>query len=193
MKHRNSGREWIVMDWREVLMLNIFRIVRMLHLDKLLHIMGSTRAFADYFKGMENVKAVRQIFGEKTEEVLRNLKVEFMWFGGYMFVNGADGHLMISANYLKNGSKVDIYLDLIHELVHIRQFMEGKELFDVHYTYTERPTEVEAYRHAVEEARNLGLSDDRICQYLKTEWMSSKDLKRLADTLSVKCEHYLAS
>jgi hypothetical protein len=193
MKHRNSGREWIVMDWREVLMLNIFRIVRMLHLDKLLHIMGSTRAFADYFKGMENVKAVRQIFGEKTEEVLRNLKVEFMWFGGYMFVNGADGHLMISANYLKNGSKVDIYLDLIHELVHIRQFMEGKELFDVHYTYTERPTEVEAYRHAVEEARNLGLSDDRICQYLKTEWMSSKDLKRLADTLSLKCEHYLAS
>ena len=193
MKHRNLGREWIVMDWREVLMLNIFRIVRMLHLDKLLHIMGSTRAFADYFKGMENVKAVRQIFGEKTEEVLRNLKVEFMWFGGYMFVNGADGHLMISANYLKNGSKVDIYLDLIHELVHIRQFMEGKELFDVHYTYTERPTEVEAYRHAVEEARNLGLSDDRICQYLKTEWMSSKDLKRLADTLSVKCEHYLAS
>jgi hypothetical protein len=193
MKHRNSGREWIVMDWREVLMLNIFRIVRMLHLDKLLHIMGSTRAFADYFKGMENVKAVRQIFGEKTEEVLRNLKVEFMWFGGYMFVNGADGHLMISANYLKNGSKVDIYLDLIHELVHIRQFMEGKELFDVHYTYTERPTEVEAYRHAVEEARNLGLSDHRICQYLKTEWMSSKDLKRLADTLSVKCEHYLAS
>jgi hypothetical protein len=193
MKHRNSGREWIVMDWREVLMLNIFRIVRMLHLDKLLHIMGSTRAFADYFKGMENVKAIRQIFGEKTEEVLRNLKVEFMWFGGYMFVNGADGHLMISANYLKNGSKVDIYLDLIHELVHIRQFMEGKELFDVHYTYTERPTEVEAYRHAVEEARNLGLSDDRICQYLKTEWMSSKDLKRLADALSVKCEHYLAS
>ncbi len=187
------GREWIVMDWREILMLNIFRMVRILPLDKLLHIMGSTHAFAEYFKGMENVKAVRQIFGEKTEEVLRNLKVQFMWFGGYMFVDGADGHLMINAKYLKNGSKVDIYLDLIHELVHIKQFMEGKELFDAHYAYTERPTEVEAYRHAVEEARNLGLSDDRICQYLKTEWMSDKDLKRLADTLSVKCEHYLAS
>jgi hypothetical protein len=181
------------MDWREALILRMFRMLRMLRLDEMLRIRGSTRAFADYFKGMENVEAVRQIFGEKTEEVLRNLKVEFTWFGGYMFVNGADGHLMISAKYLKDGSRVDIYLDLIHELTHVKQFMEGKELFDVHYTYTERPTEVEAYHHAVEEARNLGLSDDRICQYLKTEWMSNNDLRRLANALNVNCEHYLAS
>jgi hypothetical protein len=66
--------------------------------------------------------------------------------------------------------------------------MNGKELFDVHYGYTERPTEVEAYRHAVEEARRLGLSDQRICQYLKTEWMSVYDLRRLAKILNVDCE-----
>jgi hypothetical protein len=39
----------------------------------------------------------------------------------------------------------------------------------------------------VEEARNLGLSDEKICQYLKTEWMSEADLRRLARALNVKC------
>jgi hypothetical protein len=148
---------------------------------------GRTYAFADYFKGFDNVEAVRRIFGEKTEEVLRNLRVEFTWLGGYMGVNGENGHIMISSRYLNNGDKVDIYLDLIHELVHVRQVIEGKQLFDSHYDYVERPTEVEAYRYAVQEARNLGLSDERICQYLKTEWMSDEDLKRLAKNLNVKC------
>lgn len=64
--------------------------------------------------------------------------------------------------------------------------MEGKKLFDTNYSYTERPTEVEAYRHAVKEARRIGLSDSRICQYLKTEWMSREDLIRLAKVLNVK-------
>jgi hypothetical protein len=90
---------------------------------------------------------------------------------------------------LNNGDRLDIYLDLIHELVHVKQFMDGRELFDVHYSYTERPTEVEAYRHTVEEARRLGLNDARICQYLKTEWISDQDLKRLANAVGVKCEY----
>jgi len=149
----------------------------------------STHPFTDYFKGFEKTKAIRRIFGERTEEVLRNLKVEFTGRRGYMGVSDVDGHLMISAYYLNNGDIIDIYLDLIHELVHVRQFMEGKELFDKNYSYIERPTEVEAYRHVVEEARNLGLSDERICEYLKTEWMSDEDLERLAKTLNVNCAH----
>jgi hypothetical protein len=177
------------MDWRELLMLNMLRVLRTLRMDKALRLGGSTRRFSDYFKGMEKVKAVREIFGERTEEVLRNLRVEFTWIGGYMWVNSADGRLMISSNYLTQGNRVDVYLDLIHELVHVKQFMEGKELFDVHYGYTERPTEVEAYRVAVQEARRLGLSDERICEYLKTEWMSDEDLRKLAKTLDVDCEH----
>lgn len=141
----------------------------------------------DYFKGFERVEAVKRIFGEKTEEALSNLKVEFSGTRGYMGVNNLDGHILIGANYLKEGDIVDIYLDIIHELVHVRQFMEGKELFDDNFSYTERPTEIEAYRHTIEEARRLGLKDDRICQYLKTEWMTDADVKRLARTLKVKC------
>jgi hypothetical protein len=168
-------------------MMSVFQIDKLLRPDRLLSIGGTTYSFIDYFKGLERVEAVRQIFGERTEEMLRNLKVEFTWIGGYMWVSSLDGHLVISSRYLEEGDRTDVYLDLIHELVHVRQFMEGKKLFDNDYSYVERPTEVEAYRHAVEEAKRLGLGDERICQYLKTEWMSHEDLKRLSKTLNVKC------
>lgn len=174
------------MDWRELLMLRMLRLARATHIDRILMVRGSAHPFVEYFKGFEKVEAVRSVFGEKTEEVLRGLKVEFSWLG-YMGVNASNGHLIVNSRYLNNGDRVDLYLDVIHELVHVRQYMEGKELFDSHYDYAERPTEIEAYRHAVEEARRLGLNDERICQYLKTEWMSDADLRRLARVLDVEC------
>jgi hypothetical protein len=69
----------------------------------------------------------------------------------------------------------------------VKQFMEGKELFDHNFSYVERPTEVEAYRTAVEEARRLGLGDRRICSYLKTEWMTDEEFGRLAKAVGVSC------
>ena len=162
-------------------------IVMTLRLYRLPRITEPAHRFSDYFKGFDKVEAVHRIFGEKTERVLRDLKVEFTWAGGYMGVNSSNGHLMVSSKYLNKGDKTDIYLDVIHELVHVKQFMQGKELFDSHYSYTERPTEIEAYRYAVEEARRLGLSDARICKYLKTMWMSEKELERLASTVDINC------
>jgi len=167
--------------------MRILRVISILRLDKVLRIKGPTYPFTDYFKGLEKSKTVRNIFGEKTEEVLRNLRVEFTWVRSYMWVSNADGHLTVSSYYMNNGDRIDIYLDLIHELVHVRQFIEGKELFNNRYDYIDRPTEIEAYRYAVEEAKRLRLSDERICRYLKTEWMSNKELKRLAKTLNINC------
>jgi hypothetical protein len=164
------------------------RVVKALRLYRFQSIFGTTRPFTDYFRGFDKVEAVRRIFGDKTGRVLRDLKVEFIWLGGYMGVNGANGHLMVNPKYLNTGDRTDIYLDVIHELVHVRQFMEGKDLFDTHYSYTDRPTEVEAYRYAVEEAKRLGLGDDRICDYLKTEWMSGKEFEQLASTVNVHCK-----
>jgi hypothetical protein len=175
------------MNWLEYIVFSIFRLFRRLRLRRIIRVGTSTRRFTEYFKGFEKVEAVRGIFGEETGEVLRNLKIEFMGFGGYMGVDDTNGHLMVNARYLSSGNRVDIYLDVIHELCHVKQFMEGKELFDSQYEYIERPTEIEAYRYTVQEARRLGLSDKRICQYLKTEWMSDSDLKRLAKVLDVTC------
>lgn len=175
------------MDWLEYLMFRILRLLRRPHLNRILCLGASTRVFADYFKDFEKLEAVRGIFGERTGEVLHNLKVDLTWFGGYMYVNSSNGHLVVSAPYLDSGDKVDIYLDVIHELCHVRQFMEGKELFDSRYSYVERPTEVEAYRYTVQEAKRIGLSDERICEYLRTEWMSYSDFKRLAKAVNVTC------
>ena len=176
------------MDGLEYIMFRILRLFRRTPLKRLLNARGSTRVFADYFKDFGNVEAVQRIFGEKTAAVLHNLKVDLTWFGGYMYVDSSNGHLVVNERYLNSGDKVDIYLDLIHELCHVRQFIEGKELFDPRYSYVERPTEIEAYRYTVQEARRLGLSDARICEYLKTEWMSDEDLKVLAKTVNVKCQ-----
>ena len=173
----------------EKLIIQTLRLARMFHLDKIPPFINSASVhpFTDYFKGFEKVETIRQIFGDRTEEVLRSLKVDFTWMGGYMWVNESNGHLMVNPDYLRRGDKLDIYLDIIHELIHIRQLMEGKSLFDGSYRYVERPTEVEAYRYAVEEAKRLGLSNERICQYLKTEWMSEDDLRQLAKTLGIEC------
>jgi hypothetical protein len=147
----------------------------------------ATYPFTDYFKGFEKVDAVRRIFGNDTERILTNLRVEFVGRRGYMGVSEMDGHMIISADYICRGNRVDIYLDFIHELVHVKQFIDGKELFDHNFSYVERPTEVEAYRTAVEEARRLGLSDRRICNYLKTEWMTEEEFRRLAKAVDVSC------
>ena len=162
---------------------HIFRITRRLRNFPInpLRIASSKKIFGEYFKGFDKVPAVRGIFGEKTSEVLNNLTVELSWFNGYMYVDGSDGRLVISRSYLTRGNKTDIYLDLIHELYHVKQFMEGRELFDPRYTYVDRETEIEAYRYTVKEARRLGLSEEQIRLYLKTEWLNEEDHQRLVN------------
>lgn len=140
--------------------------------------------FTDYFKGFEKNRAVQGIFGEKTEDVLKNLKVDFIWFG-YMGVSDSDGHLMVNKRYLSTGRKLDIYLDVIHELCHIKQHFEGRELFDPRYDYVDRPTEIEAYRYAVQEAKRIGLNAEEIRVYLKTEMMSTQALEHLIKNMGV--------
>ncbi len=145
-----------------------------------------TYPFTDYFKGFEGVEAVRRIFGEETEEVLRSLRVEFNSGRNYMGISGVDGHLRISANYLNTGNLIDIYLDVIHELVHVKQFREGKKLFHETMIFIDEEMELEACRYTVDEARKLGMSDEQILEYLRTERMSDEDLDKLAKALNLK-------
>ena len=142
--------------------------------------------FTDYFKGFEKIPAVREIFGSETDKVLAGLRVEFFSSRfGYMGVSDEDGHLIVSAHYLRDGDPVSKYLDVVHELVHVRQFRAGRPLFDEAYEYYERPTELEAYRHAVKEARTLGMSDLEIFDYLKVDWMSEDEVRKLARNVGV--------
>jgi len=146
----------------------------------------SLRRFVDYFEGFEKVDAVRAIFGDETEKVIANLKVEFHSRRGYMGVSNDDGHLIVSAPYIRNGDERDIYLDIIHELTHVKQHMNGTELFDHRFQYVERPTEIEAFSNAVAEGRRLGMADEELLEYLRTEWMSDEDVRSLASALHLK-------
>lgn len=142
--------------------------------------------FVDCFRDFEKIKTVRRMFGEKTESILLNLKVEFTEETKYMKVNDVDGHLIVNPCYLKDAETIDVYLDIIHELVHVKQFLEGKQLFDKNYSYVERPTEIEAYHVTVEEARALGLNDERISRYLRSELVGEEEFKRLAKILNLE-------
>jgi hypothetical protein len=142
--------------------------------------------FTDFFKGFEKVEAVRSTFGQETDDILKNLKVEFFSFKyGYMAVSDIDGHLLISTHHLKTGEFRVLYLDVAHELVHVKQFMEGRKLFNHDFEYVDNPTEIEAYRHAVKEARRIGMSDSEIIEYLKVEWIDEDSLHRLVESVGL--------
>ena len=143
--------------------------------------------FMDHFKGFEQGDAVRGIFGPNPRAVLRSLKVEFFsskW--GYMGVSDEDGHLVVSTHYLRTGNRRDIYLDVVHELVHVRQFREGRQLFPKGFNYPDAPTEIEAYRSCIAEGRRLGMTDPELFRYLKVEWMDDSDVRKLARNVGVK-------
>ena len=145
--------------------------------------------FSDYFQGFDKIEAVKSIFGHKTDEVLRKLKVSFFpQKFGYMGVSDIDGSLVISTHHLNNSDFKILYLDIIHELVHVKQFLDGKELFSTDYDYVDSPVEIEAYRHTVKEAKRIGMSDSEIFEYLKVEWIDEASHKRLLESVGVKVE-----
>ncbi len=142
--------------------------------------------FKDVFGGFEKVAAVRSIFGRSTNRVLTGLEVEIEDGRGYMRINDKKGSVMVNTKYLKEGEETYLYLDIVHELVHIRQYMEGKELWDKRYIYVDRPTELEAYQVALGEARRLGLKEKKIVDYLKVEWVTDEEFRRFLGTLGLK-------
>jgi hypothetical protein len=142
--------------------------------------------FKDVFMGFEKVTAVKSIFGSSTDKVLSALQVDVEDGRGYMRISDQKGSVIVSAKYLKEGEETHLYLDVVHELVHVRQRMEGKELWDRRYAYVDRPTEIEAYRVAVDEAKRLGLRRNDIIDYLKVNWVTDKEFQQLLRTLGVK-------
>lgn len=142
--------------------------------------------FGELFTGFEKLPAVRSIFGDETESVLQRLRVDVQSRWGYLRVDDETGNIVISGEYLKKGEERHIYLDVVHELVHVKQFMEGRELFDSRYSYVDRPTEIEAYRVCVEEAKRIGMKDGEIVEYLKIEWVTEEEFGRLVSSVGVR-------
>ena len=141
-----------------------------------------TYTLGQIFDGLHQVEAVRQIFKTKKEldEVFSNLSIIVEEKDHYMYVKNDDGSVVVGLAHLKISDSKILYLDIVHELVHVRQQREGLDLYDKSYSYVDRPTEIEAYKVAVNEAKRLGMTNKEILEYLQVEWISHEEHKRLA-------------
>jgi len=139
------------------------------------------------FRGLEDSKVVQRIFGgrESAAQTIQRTVVKLDDSAEYMYVDDSSGTIVVSPKYLQSAGKNLLYLDIVHELVHVRQYKEGRDLFDSKYTYVDRPTELEAYRVTLDEARRIGMTEDEIEDYLYVEWITKKEHQKLAKILGV--------
>jgi hypothetical protein len=97
---------------------------------------------------------------------------------------GADC-IVVGQGHLRESPAMILFLDIYHELCHILQRHDGANLWEPGLDYVERRTEIDAYRFVVDEARSLGVPDDYLREYLKVEWISTKDHARLLEAVGV--------
>ncbi len=140
------------------------------------------------FPGLDVDSGFVKLFGDDGAriEVLEKCYIQAVPEDMYMYIDDSDGHIVAGLEYLKTGEPWVLYLDVLHELVHIRQWREGKHLWDRRYAYVDRPTEVEAYRFAVDRAKALGIAEREIADYIRVEWVSKKEHERLCRRLGIR-------
>ncbi|MDE1728517.1 hypothetical protein [Candidatus Nitrosotalea okcheonensis] len=148
---------------------------------------NGTYYIEEIFVNLKNTEILLKIFEtrENLDNVFENISVIVNEKTHYMHVQNDDASIVIGRNHLRNSEKKILYLDIIHELVHVKQQRQGFDLYDESYSYVDRPTEIEAYEIAVEEARRLGMNDSEIFDYLRVEWISDDEHKRLASRVGV--------
>ena len=141
----------------------------------------------EVFSGLEEVEPLASCFGNATQlkKIIDEEQVTLTTGTRYMYVDDDDGGLVVGLQYLRTADARYLYLDAIHELVHVKQYHDGKQLFDESYSYVDRPTEIEAYERTVEEARKIGMSDEAIADYLYVERITRKEHGRLLKTLGI--------
>ncbi len=141
----------------------------------------------DVFPGLDRSKAFQVLFSDGLRaRILRECKIDVVAEDTYMYIDDGPGNVCAGLSYLRTGDERILYLDILHELTHVRQWHAGRELWDRRYSYVDRPTEIEAYEVAVLEARRLGMTDGEIADYLRVEWTSHEEHERLCKRLGVR-------
>jgi hypothetical protein len=108
---------------------------------------------------------------------------------GFRMVESPDDVIVVAKSHLANSPGMDLYLDIIHEFLHILQRRHGRELWlGRKVPYVDRPTEVEAYSFSVAEARRLGVPDRYLREYLRVTWVPAVEYRRLLRHLGVTAE-----
>jgi hypothetical protein len=142
----------------------------------------------DVFVGLDSSPALVKVFGTKSEmsKTLRHLKLRVEPNAWGLWLDRDTGTICIGHKHLTTAKADFLYLDVIHVLVHVHQFLEGKELYDQSFEYIERPTELEAYRYTVAEARKIGMGEDEILKYLRMDAVDDFELGKLMERIGVR-------
>ena len=138
-----------------------------------------TYQLTDVVKGLENSVALNKIFGHKLKAILNSTIVNVVSKPWQIWVDRETKIITINKNYLFHSDKSILYLDFIHEMVHLWQIANGKNVFDRSFKYVDAPTEIEAYRYTIEDAKRIGFSKIDIIDYLKVRWISDQEHLRL--------------
>jgi hypothetical protein len=105
---------------------------------------------------------------------------------GFRMVETPRDVIVVSRSHLANSPRMDVYLDVIHEFMHILQRKQGRVIWpDRKIAYPDRPTEIEAYAFAIAEARRLGVPDRYLREYLHVTWMRKAEYLRLLRNVGV--------
>lgn len=146
------------------------------------NISPGTYLLHDVFNDLQHSEILMEIFKTKNEldDVFTKTNVIVEDSDHYMFVKNEDATIVIGFNHLTKSDTKTLYLDIVHELVHVKQQRDGLDLYNKSYSYVDRPTEIEAYEVAVREAKRLGMNEDEIMDYLFVEWITPQEHKRLA-------------
>lgn len=116
-------------------------------------------------------------------ELVQRTVVRIVPEEGFCWVDDAVPCIVLARPYYETGSDLDLYLDLLHELTHVRQVLEGIDVWDERYPYHRRPTEIEGYAVAVSEARRLGLTRREIIEHLTNPWMTAHQVSELYEQI----------
>ncbi|HTT25875.1 MAG TPA: hypothetical protein VMH90_02780 [Thermoplasmata archaeon] len=105
---------------------------------------------------------------------------------GFRMVETEEDVIVVARDHLASSPVMDIYLDILHEFLHILQRQRGRNLWPgPRMPYVDRPTEVEAYAFSIAEARRLGVGDAYLRKYLEVMWISKAEYRRLLDNVGV--------
>jgi hypothetical protein len=115
----------------------------------------------EVFADIRTYGILRAIFADEEEiaAIIAQTKVFLVDRPREMFVDNDDGSITIGLMHLRRTSDVILYLDIIHELCHVKQHLEGRNL--------------------VQEARRIGLNDAAITNYLCVSWITPEEHQRL--------------
>jgi len=143
---------------------------------------------AEVFRGLEDSYTLQRVFGSKDEmaKILKHLKLKVESTDAGLWLDRETGTVCVGQRHLSSAKTDFVYLDVIHVLVHVRQFLEGRDLYDQAFEYVERPTELEAYKQTVAEARRIGMKEDEILKYLRLDAADDSELGKLMERIGVR-------